>query len=59
VLAGEGILKYAEPDKRDSPSEANLKVGVALTIPSGWWHSVLNTGEMPLELFAFHTPPTI
>jgi mannose-6-phosphate isomerase-like protein (cupin superfamily) len=59
VLIGEGVLKYAEPDKRDSPSEANLRVGVALTIPGGWWHTVLNTGTTPLELFAFHTPPTI
>jgi mannose-6-phosphate isomerase-like protein (cupin superfamily) len=59
VLVGEGVLKYAEPDKRDNPFEAPLKVGVALTIPGGWWHTVLNTGAMALELFAFHTPPTI
>ena len=59
VLVGEGVLKYAEADKRDNPSQADLKVGVALTIPGGWWHSVLNTGATPLELFAFHTPPTI
>jgi mannose-6-phosphate isomerase-like protein (cupin superfamily) len=59
VLVGEGILKYAQPDKRDNPSQTSLKAGVALTIPGGWWHTVLNTGTTPLELFAFHTPPTI
>ncbi|MEO8608114.1 MAG: cupin domain-containing protein [Chloroflexota bacterium] len=59
VLLGEGILKYAESDQRTNPSEADLKPGFALTIPGGWWHTVLNTGITPLELFAFHTPPTI
>jgi mannose-6-phosphate isomerase-like protein (cupin superfamily) len=58
VLTGEGILKYAAPDQRDTVSEAPLQAGVALTIPSGWWHMVSNTGSAPLELFAFHSPPT-
>jgi mannose-6-phosphate isomerase-like protein (cupin superfamily) len=59
VLAGEGVLKYAQGDKNNNPAEANLKTGVALTIPGGWWHTVVNTGATVLELFAFHTPPTL
>ena len=31
ALVGEGILRYAESDKRDHPSEAQLKTGMALT----------------------------
>jgi mannose-6-phosphate isomerase-like protein (cupin superfamily) len=58
VLMGQGILRYAASDQRDPVFEAPLQAGVALTIPSGWWHMVSNTGSAPLELFAFHSPPT-
>ena len=58
VLAGQGILKYAAPDQRDTVFESRLQAGVALTIPSGWWHMVFNIGTVPLELFALHSPPT-
>jgi mannose-6-phosphate isomerase-like protein (cupin superfamily) len=58
VLTGQGILKYAAPDQRDNVFEAPLQAGVALTISSGWWHMVSNTGSAPLELFALHSPPT-
>lgn len=58
VLIGQGILKYAAPDQRDTVTEAPLYAGVALTIPSGWWHMVVNVGATPLELFALHSSPT-
>jgi mannose-6-phosphate isomerase-like protein (cupin superfamily) len=58
VLTGQGILKYAASDQRDTVVEAPLYAGVAMTIPSRWWHMVLNVGVVPLELFAFHSPPT-
>jgi mannose-6-phosphate isomerase-like protein (cupin superfamily) len=58
VLAGQGILKYAAPHQRDVTAETPLHPGVVLTIPSGWWHMVVNVGVSSLELFAFHSPPT-
>lgn len=58
VLMGQAILKYAAPNQRDAIFESPLQAGVALTIPIGWWHSVLNVGTVPLELFALHSPPT-
>ncbi len=59
VVEGTGTLLYAEDERqRGQPQQAALSVGVAMTIPSGWWHSVLNPGEEPLILFAFHTPGT-
>jgi mannose-6-phosphate isomerase-like protein (cupin superfamily) len=59
ILSGAGILKYRQDEDGDLNVEAPLRTGVVLTIPAGWWHQVLNTGDRPLELFAFHTPPTI
>ncbi|MEP7288276.1 MAG: cupin domain-containing protein [Chloroflexota bacterium] len=59
ILQGTGTLLFAETAMHEAPSEATLKPGVALTIPGGWWHSVVNTGDEPLILFAFHTPPTL
>lgn len=58
VLVGQGVLKFAQTETRESPVETPLHVGVALTIPSGWWHTLVNTADVPLELFAFHMPPT-
>jgi mannose-6-phosphate isomerase-like protein (cupin superfamily) len=58
VLTGQGILKYAAPDQHDTVTEVPLHPGVALTIPSGWRHMVVNVGAIPLELFALHSPPT-
>jgi mannose-6-phosphate isomerase-like protein (cupin superfamily) len=58
VLTGQGVLKYAAPDQRDTVFESYLQAGVALTIPCSWWHTVLNVGTIPLELFALHSPPT-
>jgi mannose-6-phosphate isomerase-like protein (cupin superfamily) len=58
VLSGEGVIQYAPADDRDHPVTIDLKVAAVLTIPPTWWHRVYNSGETPLELFAFHTPPT-
>lgn len=51
VLNGEGVLYTAEGDYRFAP-------GVLVTIPPGVVHRLVNTGDAPLEVFAFHTPPT-
>jgi mannose-6-phosphate isomerase-like protein (cupin superfamily) len=51
VLSGEGILHTTEGDYRFAP-------GVLVTIPPGVVHRLVNTGDVPLEVFAFHTPPT-
>lgn len=51
VWAGQGVIKIGD-------QELPLSVGVGITIPPGLAHSVHNTGDVPLELFAFHSPPT-
>jgi quercetin dioxygenase-like cupin family protein len=51
VLTGSGKLVTDD-------GETIFAVGVAVTIPPGLAHSVVNDGDSPLEIFAFHTPPT-
>lgn len=59
LVAGTGKLLYAPSEvERVSPREAALPSGSALTVQAGVWHSVLNVGDVPLILFAVHTPPT-
>jgi mannose-6-phosphate isomerase-like protein (cupin superfamily) len=60
ILQGSGVLRYTpDADHLETPLEASLTAGCALTIQADVWHSILNTGNEPLILFAFHVPPTI
>jgi mannose-6-phosphate isomerase-like protein (cupin superfamily) len=59
VIQGQGVILCA-PDQAAQPAaqESPLTPGCALTVQAGTWHSVLNTAQEPLILFAFHVPPT-
>jgi mannose-6-phosphate isomerase-like protein (cupin superfamily) len=50
VLAGQGLLTYGD-------EQSAVSVGMGASIPPGLPHSLRNTGEMPLQLIAFHMPP--
>ena len=51
VLSGQGKLIT---DTADYTFDA----GIALSIPPGLAHRVVNTGDIPLEIFAIHSPAT-
>lgn len=51
VLSGTGKLMSAT-------DEIHFSMGVLATIPAGVEHWVINDGDQPLVIFAFHTPPT-
>ena len=51
VLAGQGKLIS---DTAEYPFEP----GIAVTIPPGLAHCVVNIGTIPLEILAVHSPPT-
>ena len=62
VVQGTGTLLCAPENTQsalDNCQRADLVPAMALTVRSGVWHSVLNSGDAPLILFAFHTPPTL
>ena len=49
VLAGEGMLTLGS-------SEIALQPGSGVTVAPGTPHSLRNTGDIPLELIAVHSP---
>jgi mannose-6-phosphate isomerase-like protein (cupin superfamily) len=51
VTAGEGLLTIDE-------QQTVMTVGKGGSIPPGHPHSMANTGDVPLELIAIHTPAT-
>lgn len=59
VIQGHGTIFYTLDNTQFEASErGELAPGVAITVAQQVWHSVLNTGNEPMILFAFHTPPT-
>ncbi len=50
VLAGAGLLRLGD-------AEAAVQPGAGVSVPPGLYHSLHNTGDVPLELLAMHTLP--
>jgi len=59
VVQGTGTFLYA-PSQAETDSAVSVPIarGTVLTVHAGWWHAVNNTGDEPMLLYAFHTPPT-
>jgi quercetin dioxygenase-like cupin family protein len=51
VLSGQGMLIT-------EAAEYVFEPGIAVTIPAGLAHRLVNTGTTPLEILAVHSPPT-
>ena len=59
VLQGKGVLLYTQsPDEKENAQRLEIAQGIVLTVYAGWWHAVQNTGDEPIMLYGFHTPPT-
>ncbi|MBZ0297705.1 MAG: cupin domain-containing protein [Anaerolineae bacterium] len=56
VLQGSGILYGAEDEKHEVVSATPMDAGGTVVVPPGLWHSVENTGDGDLLIFASHTP---
>ena len=60
IVQGAGVLLCApDSDHRDTASRNDLALNSVATIQAGVWHSVVNAADVPLILYAFHTPPTL
>lgn len=55
VMQGQGSILTALTEAHDPTTRHDLETGSAVIVPAGLWHSVINTGQDPLLLFALHT----
>lgn len=56
IEEGRGIVKMGKTkDKLDF--QANVKEDMAIMIPAGTWHNVINTGNKPLKVYSIYAPP--
>lgn len=56
VEEGEGkVVMGLEKDNLDFEKE--IKDDVAIFIPEGYWHNIINTGDTPLKVYAIYAPP--
>lgn len=56
VMQGTGILLSAPDEAHETASETPMTPGSAVVVPPGLWHSVRNTGDGDMLIFASHTP---
>jgi mannose-6-phosphate isomerase-like protein (cupin superfamily) len=50
VISGEGVIFFGD-------DEFPFSAGMVTTVVPGTRHGVRNTGDIPMEVFAMHTPP--
>lgn len=55
VDAGKGICKMG-PSKDQLNFEQEVEDGWCIVVPAGTWHDVINTGDVPLRLYAIYAP---
>lgn len=56
VEEGRGIVKMGKTkDKLDF--QVNIKEDMAIIVPAGTWHNVVNTGNKPLKVYSIYAPP--
>jgi mannose-6-phosphate isomerase-like protein (cupin superfamily) len=56
IEEGDGLVQMGEsPDNIDFEEE--VYDDDAIMIPAGMWHNIINTGNVPLKLYAIYAPP--
>ncbi|QAT39780.1 cupin domain-containing protein [Clostridium sp. JN-9] len=56
VEDGQGLVRMGK-NKDRLDFQANVSDEFAIMIPSGTWHNVINTGNIPLKVYSIYAPP--
>ncbi|MFE4145253.1 cupin domain-containing protein [Peribacillus sp. YIM B13472] len=56
IEQGQGIVQMGK-SKENLNFERNVYDDSAIMIPAGTWHNLINTGNIPLKLYAIYAPP--
>src|SRR3954454_20532430 len=54
VISGEGQQMVEDPD--GNPVTENVRAGTTIFVPESRYHSTLNTGAGPMQLFVVYSP---
>ena len=58
ILAGRGQLRVNVDESGQAGQVIDFVPGSRASVPPGAYHAVKNTGDVPLEILAIHSPPT-
>lgn len=53
---GQGIVRMGR-NKDRLDFQARVYDGIAIMIPAGTWHNIINTGNRPLKVYSIYAPP--
>lgn len=56
VEDGQGIVKMGK-NKNRLDFQAKIYDEIAIMIPAGTWHNIMNTGNKPLKVYSIYAPP--
>lgn len=56
IEQGQGIVQMGK-SKDNFDFERNVYDDLAIMIPAGTWHNLINTGNIPLKLYSIYAPP--
>ena len=56
IEEGQGIVRIGD-SKDNLDFQRKIYDGVAIMIPAGKWHNIINTGNEPLKLYSIYAPP--
>ena len=56
IEEGQGLVKMGQ-QKNNLDFQADVYDDIAILIPAGTWHNVINTGKRPLKLYSIYAPP--
>ena len=56
IEEGNGIVRMGN-SKDNLDFQSRIQDGVAIMIPAGKWHNIINTGNEPLKLYSIYAPP--
>lgn len=56
IEQGQGVVQMGT-NPNNLTYQANVMDGSAIMVPANTWHNVINTGPIPLKLYAIYAPP--
>nr|QBK91271.1 MAG: cupin domain protein [Pithovirus LCPAC202] len=59
IVQGKGTAKLWLKTKNGKEIENtyNIYPGISITIPSGTWHNIINSGDIKMKLYTIYSPP--